>query len=405
MASPKRRKRLCMVVHGPYPEPRVARETAAALDAGFTVEIVATMRKGQAAHEVVEGAMVTRLPVGHVQGGGIVRVVCEYVAFTILAVALVATRALSRRYDVVHVHAPPDFLILSASIPRLLQSRVILDIHDRSSDMFSMRFDGRLGVRAKVVLERLEQLATRRADAVLTVHDPYARELAALGTAAEKTVVVMNSLDERLLPTPKTPSTVPFRIVYHGTLTPHYGVHVLLDAVAQIVERGVDARAEIFGEGDAFPDLRARVSALGLSEHVTMDGRFLPQRTVLERVNGASVGVIPNLPIPLNRFALSSKLFEYVALGIPVVAAALPTLQEYFSDEEMLFFDPGDPKSLAEGLLAVAHDPRAAGLRAERARRRYAGYRWEVNARHYVDLLDRLVPESRPKSPSGLQQP
>ena len=341
MASPERPKRLCMVVHGPYPEPRVARETAAALDAGFVVEIVATRRKGQAGHESVDGAMVTRLPVGHVQGGGIARVVGEYIAFTIMATWAVGKRAVSRRYDVVHVHAPPDFLILSASIPRLLRSRVILDIHDRSPDMFSMRFSGRLGARVKVVLERVEQLATRRADAVLTVHDPYARELAALGTPAEKTIVVMNSLDERLLPAPKPPTAVPFRIVYHGTLTPHYGVHILLDAVAQIVERGVDARAEIFGEGDALPDLKARVSALGLSERVAMEGRFLPQRTVLESVNGASVGVVPNLPIPLNRFALSSKLFEYVALGIPVVAAALPTLKEHFSDDEVRFFDPG----------------------------------------------------------------
>jgi glycosyltransferase involved in cell wall biosynthesis len=387
---PERRRRLCMVVHGPYPESRVARESAAALEIGYEVEIIATRRKGETPHEVIDGADVTRLPVGHVQGAGLVRMLGEYLAFTGLAVGVVGVRTIARRYDVVHIHTPPDFLIASALIPRLLGSRVILDIHDRSPDMFSMRFPGRLGVLARASLERLERLAARFADVVVTVHDPYARELVALGIPAEKTIVVMNSLDERLLPSPKPPLHEPFRIVYHGTLTPHYGVDLLVEATAQIVERGLDARVEIIGEGDSLPKLRARVATLGLSDRVAIDGRFLPHRSVLERINGASVGVVPNLPIPLNRFALSSKLFEYVVLGVPVVSAALPTLQEYFSDQEVRFFEPGSAESLADALLAVSQDPHAASLRAERARRRYASYRWEVNRQRYVGILDRL---------------
>ena len=379
-----------MVVHGPYPESRVAREAAAALDAGYEVDVIATRRRGEAAHEIVDGATVTRLPVAHVQGAGMARMLGEYVAFTALAAGVVGARAISRSYDVVHVHAPPDFLIVSALVPRLFGSRVILDIHDRSPDMFSMRFPGRLGEHARTVLQLVERLAAACADVVLTVHDPYVREIVALGTPAEKTVVVMNSLDEQLLPAPKPPVQRPFHIVYHGTLTPHYGVHLLLDAVARVIERGLDARVEIIGEGDALPDLQARVAALGLSDRVVIDGRFLPHRTVLERVNGASVGVVPNLPIPLNRFALSSKLFEYVVLGVPVVAAALPTLQEYFSAEEVRFFEPGSAGSLADALVAVNQDPHAASLRAERARRRYASYRWDVNRQRYVGILDRL---------------
>ena len=246
-----------MVVHGPYPESRVARESAAALDAGYEVDIIATRRRGEAAHEVVDGATVTRLPVAHVQGAGMARMLGEYFAFTALAAGVVGARAISRRYDVVHVHAPPDFLIVSALIPRLFGSRVILDIHDRSPDMFSMRFPGRLGVLARASLERLERLAARCADVVVTVHDPYVRELVALGIPAEKTIVVMNSLDERLLPSPKPPLHEPFRIVYHGTLTPHYGVDLLVEAAAQIVERGLDARVEIIGEGDSLPKLQS----------------------------------------------------------------------------------------------------------------------------------------------------
>jgi glycosyltransferase involved in cell wall biosynthesis len=383
-----------MVVHGPYPEPRVAREAAAALDAGYAVEVVAMKTKGEAAQELVDEVLVIRLPVNHVHGARLGRVITEYLAFATLATAVVGKRAVSQPYDVVHIHNPPDFLIATAVIPRFLGSRVILDIHDRSPDMFAMRFPGRAGACARGVLERLERFATAFADSVVTVHDPYLRELVANGMPSEKAAVVMNSLDERLLPSPKPRTKGPFRVVYHGTVTPHYGVHLLLDAAAEAVEQGVDLHVEIIGGGDSVPNLKRRVTALGLTERFSIEGRFLPHRAVLEQVNGASAGVIPNLPTPLNRFALSSKLFEYVVLGVPVISAALPTIREYFNDSEVLFFQPGDASSLAEALIAVVRDPLGAESRAECARRRYQNYRWELSAGEYIAILDRLASQN-----------
>jgi glycosyltransferase involved in cell wall biosynthesis len=386
----ERQMRVCMVLHGPYPEPRVAREAVAALDAGYAVEVFATKRKGEPTREIVDDVLVTRLPVSHAHGARLARVVAEYFAFAAFVTAVVGTRAVSRRYEIVHIHNPPDFLIAAAVIPRFLGGRVIFDIHDRSPDMFAMRFPGRAGSAAKSVLRRLERFATSFADSVLTVHQAYLRELVANGTPAEKTTVVMNSLDERLLPASKPRSEGPFRVVYHGTVTPHYGVHLLVDAVAEIVKQGVDVRVEIIGAGDAVPDLKQRVTALDLADKVFIEGRFLSHGTVLERINGASAGVIPNLPTALNRFALSSKLFEYVALGVPVISAGLPTIREHFDESEVLFFRPGDASSLAAALVAVAHDPEQADARAKRAHRRYQKYRWKLNADAYIGILNDL---------------
>jgi glycosyltransferase involved in cell wall biosynthesis len=119
-----------------------------------------------------------------------------------------------------------------------------------------------------------------------------------------------------------------------------------------------------------------------------MSGVTLPQPEVLRLVQGASVGVIPNLPSKLNRFALSTKLFEYVALGIPVVAADLPTLRTHFSEAEILFFDAGSASSLAAMLASVADDYDAALDRARAAKARYrATYEWRLQAEKYTALL------------------
>ena len=156
------------------------------------------------------------------------------------------------------------------------------------------------------------------------------------------------------------------------------------------------ATAHIYGEGDALPTLRQHASRLGLDGRVTFHDTWLPQTEVLSRVRSASVGVIPNRPSRLNRYALSSKLLEYVELGVPVAAAALPTIREHFDDDEVLFFTPGDAAALAQALLAIARDPAAAQARADAARRRALSYAWDENARRYLLVLDRASARSRP---------
>jgi glycosyltransferase involved in cell wall biosynthesis len=294
-----------------------------------------------------------------------------------------------RRYDVVHIHTPHDFLVVSALLPRLLGARVVLDIHDLSPDMFAMRFGGRRGARlADRVLRRIERFAARFADHVLTVHEPYRRELAARGVSPDKLTVVMNTVDERLLPPARRPhSEDAFRVVYQGTITPPYGVHLVVEAVAKIEPA---MQLEIYGAGDSLGAIKSLAETLGAAERVHFSGRFLPQAEVLDRIQRASVGVIPNLPTPLNRFALSTKLFEYVVLEIPVVCADLPTIREHFDESELLFFRSGDADALTAALLEIRREPEAAALRASAALRRYQRYRWARHASRYAEVLDRL---------------
>jgi glycosyltransferase involved in cell wall biosynthesis len=386
-------RRLCMVVHGPYPlgEPRVEREAVAARAAEWEVDVLAMRRRGELAEEQIESGLVRRLPLEHRRGGSLTHALREYATFTALAAKELARGA---RYDVVHVHAPPDFLVAAALVPRLRGARLILDVHDLSSHMFAMRFGNRFGAgSADRVLRLVERLATAAADAVVTVHEPYRKELERRGVPARKLSVLMNSVDEARLPAVRTNGARSdgFRVVYHGTITPTYGVDLLVRAAARAATNLGDLRLELYGEGDELRAVRSLAAELGLYERLTTSEGYLPHTQVLERIAGASVGVVPNRPTRINRFALSSKLFEYVALGIPVVAADLPTLRSHFAEDEVRFFRAGDDTALAAALVEVAADLDAAHSRAEAARRRYEAYRWPEQAQRYVELLDRLV--------------
>jgi hypothetical protein len=112
-----------MVVHGTYPaDPRVARETRAAVRAGFEVDVVAMREPGRPAREKAEGVEVHRLPISRSRGAGRLRFFGEYVAFAGLATLQLAWLALRRRPTVVQVHNPPDFLVFAALLPKRRRS-------------------------------------------------------------------------------------------------------------------------------------------------------------------------------------------------------------------------------------------------------------------------------------------
>lgn len=384
-----------MVVHAYYPlgEPRVQREARAALGQGYEVSVLCLRQPGEAAREMVDGIDVHRLRLTHIRGAGLKRTALQYVAFTALATLVLARAALRRTFDVVQIHTPPDFLVAAGVLPKLRGSRLLLDIHDLSSHMYGARFSGPWVALVSQVLGFVELLACRLADAVVTVHLPYKRQLIAHGVESDKVTVVMNSVDDDLVGQaqaatgPRGPSPNSFLLAYHGTLTEWYGVDLLLEAMAKLEGRRSDLYALILGDGDALSNLRGVAQKRGLMDRVEFSGRYLPIEETLARVAPANCGVIPNRASTLNRFALSSKLFEYVSLGIPVVVARLETLAAHFGPDEVTFFAPGSADGLAEAILWVAEHPDEARAKAQRAKERAREYSWHSNRDRYLALL------------------
>jgi len=239
----------------------------------------------------------------------------------------------------------------------------------------------------------VERLAGLMADGVITVHEPYRRELINHGIAPEKVCVVMNVPDDAVLEAARRRAVDrdpgEFVVVYHGTISGWYGVDLIVDALAELRREVLGARAIILGDGDARVELRERARSLGLAECVEFSDGWVAEEQALARAAGANCGVIPNRPTELNRFALSTKLFEYVALGLPVVVSGLDTLTAHFGSDEATFFAPGDSKSLARALTWVARHPEEAAAKTERARARVErDYSWTASRERYLSMID-----------------
>jgi glycosyltransferase involved in cell wall biosynthesis len=186
-----------------------------------------------------------------------------------------------------------------------------------------------------------------------------------------------------------------FVVAYHGTVTHWYGVDLLVEALGSLKTRIPHLQATLLGEGDALSSVEELARRLGVEDRIEFSRAYVPHDVALARVAAADCGVIPNRRSLLNRFALSSKLLEYVMLGVPVVVSRLETLAAHFASDEVTFFEPDDAASLAEAIAWVAEHPDEAREKSKRARQRAEAYSWPASRDELLSALSDATPEGK----------
>ena len=335
---------------------RVKREASAAAATGCRVAVVVLRGDGQAIEEEIAGLRVIRLR-GRKSRRGPLSYLAEYCAFVGRAYKLLANDPRFARVRIVHIHTLPDFLIYAAIPARRRGARVILDLHEIFPEFTATRYPGFPGRVAATVALWIERWARRRADVTITVNAPIDELLAnrSIGRP-EHRVVIHNSTDPSDFGELRDPALHPSRdlleVVYHGTLTSLYGVDVAIRGVALASERGIKIRLTILGDGPQRASLEALVRELGVQRLVTLEAPV--QQTALpQRLMACEAGIVPTRLDGMTRYSLSNKLLEYVHLGIPVLAARLPTYVQYLG-ENAWYWTPNDPLDLARAIADFA---------------------------------------------------
>ena len=148
----------------------------------------------------------------------------------------------SRRYDLVHVHNMPDFLVFSALVPKLLGARVILDLHDPMPELMMTIYGLNQQSPAVRLLKIVEKLSLGFADAVLTVNEACKKIFSNRSCAPTKVTVVMNSPDPDIFRYRSAPPELsvrrdvskPFVIMYHGSLVERHGLDIAIAALGKV---------------------------------------------------------------------------------------------------------------------------------------------------------------------------
>ena len=312
----------------------------------------------------------------------------------------VATLHARRRLDLVEAHNMPDALVAAALVPRLAGVPLILNVHDTLPELFETRF----GVRGAACCGSRSVFRLAAADAVITVTEEAKAVLAARGVGVNRTVVVMNSPDERVFGPPRPPVSVPdageVRAIYHGGLPERFGVEVLIRAVGALGERVPRLRLSVLGSGDE-RDALASLAAGVAPGRVSVAPRPVAFTDIPAQLEAAHIGVVPTLSDAFTNLLLPVKLLEYVHMGLPVASSRLAGIERYFTGEELRYADPGSPASLADALAELCADPQAAAARAARAAERMRTLRWDEQRRGYLATVETSSRGGGARTPGG----
>ncbi len=386
-----------MVTFSPYPfDPRPRRAIEAIVGEGMAVDLICLGSDKSPKREILNGIKVLRIPVNKEERGGKLKYGYRYASFILISSLIFAWRSLRHRYDLVWVHNMPDILVLCSLIPRALGAKVILDMHDPMPELMMTIFNAKRESRSVRVLRRIEKWSLGRANLVLTVNIACKRMFASRSCSAEKIGIVMNSPDERIFPfhTPRPRISARaegerFVVMYHGSLVERNGLDLAVEALARVRETIPTAELRIYGHATPFLE---RIMELGRKKNVNI--RYLgPKRLedlVLE-IEGCDVGVIPNHRNVFTEINTPTRIFEYLALGKPVIAPRTPGIQDYFGPESLLFFEPGDPEELARKVEYVFSHPREAIEVAERGQQVYLAHTWSQERQSLVHRVSGLL--------------
>ena len=296
--------------------------------------------------------------------------------------ALLSARDLLRseagQHDVVLLHDPELLLAVRlAGVGRL--PPVVWDVHEDTAVALGDREWVPAPLRRLIAMfvRRLERWAERSVHLVLAEEGYRAR-------FRRSHPVVRNHPWASQRPDPSVPSIpdVPPRVIYVGRISEGRGITTILE-LARALEGS--ARVELAGPVD--DDVRPLLEAAVTDGLVTWHG-FVPNDRIGELLRGGAVGLSLLTDDPNYRVSMPSKVVEYLAHGLPVVATPLPTVVALIEEEGGGLLVPFD--DLDATLVAVRRILDEPGLHAElsaQGRQAAARRTWEVEGDRLVAML------------------
>jgi glycosyltransferase involved in cell wall biosynthesis len=391
-------RRVAMVTFSSYPfDPRPRRSIDALIAEGATVDLICLGSKNEVKGQAPDGVKVFRVPLKHPRRGKF-EYAFRYGVFILISSLTFAIRSLGRRYDLVYVHNMPDILVGSALIPKMLGSKVVLDLHDPMPELMMTIFRTPEDNRSVRMMKSLEKWSIARADLAVTVNVACKRIFSSRSCPAEKIAVVMNAPDGQIFPCrePKLRSvSTPdgdrrFVIMYHGSIVERNGLDVALDALAQVRKAIPSAELRIFGSQTAFLDhVMEKARSMGLQDAVQYMGPRSLEGLVTE-IGDCDLGIIPNHRNAFTDINTPTRVFEYLAMGKPVIAPSTQGILDYFNKDSLVFFEPGNAAELAQQIEFAFSHPREVLEIVRRGQEVFSEHTWDREKETLVSRVSSL---------------
>ncbi|MGE0503337.1 MAG: glycosyltransferase family 4 protein [Rhizobiaceae bacterium] len=287
--------------------------------------------------------------------------------------------------DVYHLH-DPELLPVGLFLKRRGKS-VIFDAHeDLPRQILAKSYIPRkLRPGLAAVLGRFEEFACRRLDAVVAATPAIREKFARQGIAC----VDINNFPmlEEMTPKPRSADSPAIEVCYVGGISRSRGIREMVAAIG----RSEIATGLILAGDFQEAGLRTEVAAMDGWRKVTELG-FQSRSGIREVLARSCAGLVTLHPTPAYVDALPVKMFEYMAVGIPVIASDFPLWRTIVETADCgICVDPMDARAISAAIDRLLSDPVAAARMGENGRKAVlARYNWGIEERKLLSLYEQI---------------
>jgi glycosyltransferase involved in cell wall biosynthesis len=373
----QRRVKVCMMtsVHIPF-DGRIFHRAAKSLaQAGYEVVLIARHDKA----EVVDGIRVVPLPQPRNRPHRMTMVLWRLYRL-----------AVQEDADIYHFH-DPELMIVGLLLKRR-GKKVIWDAHEHYPNSILDKYY--LARPLRWFLSKLFDLWER---AVVRFFDYVIYTTPFVGQRYQTMKVRSGPVENYPIAKPaQTFSRDPQpRILYLGVMARIRGLVEVIEAFALVAQKHPDWELCLVGlcrPASFEQELRDLARKLGVEARVKFVA-WVPYEEKERLSAQASMGVITYLPYPNNTSCLPNKLFDYMLMGLPVVASHFPLYREVVETHRCgLTVDPARPQEIAHALAYLIEHPQEAKQMGEDGRRAVLEtYNWENESRKLLQIYNTVL--------------
>lgn len=242
--------------------------------------------------------------------------------------------------------------------------------------------------------EAIEKEVFSGAHLLLAVSEEVKAYVVAKGGDPNRTFVIPNGVDTKRFhpavePDPVLGTEGKFVVGFTGSLKAWHGIEVLLDAFRALAHRSPDYHLLLVGDGPFKNWVEGYIQGANLEGRATVTG-WVSHEKIPGLIQRMDVAVAP-YPFLEDFYFSPLKLFEYMAIGKPVVGSRIGQVEEVIQDGTTgLLVKPGDPNDLVEKIESLRCQKGVLETLGAAASREMAGYTWENNARRVMSLVGQL---------------
>ncbi|MEN6490138.1 MAG: glycosyltransferase [Smithella sp.] len=382
----------CMLVYAFYEsDNRVMRYAEALVKRGDSVDVIALRKEGAPRYEKIRGVNVYRIQKRMIDEKGRMSYLLKLLTFLLNSLTFLTVRHLKYPYDLVHVHSVPDFEVFAAIITKLRGAKIILDIHDIVPEFYASKFnktDKSILFRA---LSMMERLSIKFSDHVIISNHIWEKTLLSRSAERQKCTVIMNYPDKSIFyKRPRERKDNKYIMIYPGTLGWHQGLDIAINAFAKIKDQMPDAEFHIYGRGPQKKNLEHLIEKLSLSNKVFIRDT-IPIAQIANIMANADLGIIPKRNDPFGGEAFSTKILEFMSLGVPIIVSETKIDKFYFNESILKFFTPENEDDLAQCMLLLRKDNALRDRLVRKAQIFVENYNWDKKKNEYFCLVDTLI--------------